>query len=244
LRISSAVPQLIARLEDPAGQVKMAAVEALAAIPDANASDALRAAAQAVSLDLQRAAIVGMGARQDPALRPVVAAALSSPDPAIRLVAASSIAAFAGAEVELQRLAASDSDAGVRHAAIELLAARDDAAATSALVRILERDPSSKAASAALGRGIDARIPTLLDLLGRSSDGLARALVSVLSRADSRAARAALDVVFESSNVAARRAAARVLSVLLDEAAKSSLARAAALDSDLEVRRICAAAIA
>jgi HEAT repeat protein len=244
LRIGSAVSQLIARLEDPAGQVKMAAVEALAAIPDANAGDALRAAAQAVSLDLQRAAIVGMGARQDPALRPVVAAALSSPDPAIRLVATSSIAAFAGAEIELQQRAASDSDPGVRLAAIELLAGRDDAAATSALVRILERDPGSKAASAALGRNIDARIPTLLDLLGRASDGLARALVSVLSRADSRAARAALDVAFESSNGAARRATARVLGVLLDDAAKSSLTRAATLDSDLEVRRICTAAIA
>lgn len=244
LRIASAVPQLIARLDDPAGQVKMAAVEALAAIPDPAAAEALRAAAASENHDLQRAAIIGMGTRPDAALRPVVAAALSSRDPAIRLVATSSIAAFAQAEVELRQVAVSDSDAAVRNAAIELLASRDDAAATSALVHVLEADPSSRAASAALSRTIDRRIPTLLELLTPAGEGLARALVGVLSRAESRAARAALDAAFLSSNVSARRAAARALSAILDDAARSSLARAATLDSDREVRRVCAAAIA
>jgi HEAT repeat protein len=244
LRIAEAVPELIASLSDAAGQVRMAAVEALAAIPGAAAASALAEASRSPSQDLRRAALLGIGARKDAALRPSLTEALASADPAIRLVAASGIAEFPGAEVELEQLAATDPDAGVRHAAIELLAGRQGEQDTAALMRILARDPSAQLVCSALARNLTARLPTLLRALDRANDVLARSLVGVLSRVDSRAARDALDVAFESNNVAARRAAARVLSVTLDDAAKASLARAATLDLDPEVRRICAAAIA
>jgi hypothetical protein len=83
-----------------------------------------------------------------------------------------------------------------------------------------------------------------LPILATADDSVARALLAVLSRSQSHQGRAALDVAFASPNVASRRAAARVLSLLLDDSAKSSLARAANGDSDAEVRRLCAAALA
>jgi HEAT repeat protein len=222
----------------------MAAVEALAAIPGESAGAALAEAARSANHDLRRAALLGIGARKDAALRPSLTAALESSDPTLRLVATSGIAEFPDAESELEKLAATDPDAAVRHAAIELLASRQDDEATSALVRILSRDPSAKAVCAALGRNLEARLSTILATLEQAGDVLARALLSVLAQADSRAARAALDTAFESSNVAARRAAARVLSVTMDDSARASLARGANLDADAEVRRICAAAMA
>lgn len=243
LGISSALPQLVEKLRDPAGQVKMAAVEALALTPGSAAQRALAAAASSENPDVKRAAIVGIGARNDPALRDVLLTALTSSDSAVRMVATSSIAAFAGAELELERVAATDQDTSVRRAAIELLASRDGADATLGLLRIFQRDPRIQDALAALGRHVDARIPSLLSRLADADDTLARGIVLVLTRAETRAARAALDVAFESGNSAARRATARALSLIADAAANASLARAATLDVDPEVRRFCAAAI-
>jgi HEAT repeat protein len=244
LRIESALPLLVERLDDTAGHVKVAAVEALAALRGEAALEALAAAARSSDLDVQRAALVGLGERAAPPLRPLLTAALDSQDSSIRLVAVSSLARFEGAETELSETAAKDTDAAVRSAAIELLASRTDVAATEALLALLARDPDSASAAAALARHAEARIPSISSLLEHANDALARALLAVISRAETPAGRAALDAAFASRNVAARRAAARALSVLLDEAAKSSLARAATVDPDAEVRRICAAAVA
>ncbi len=243
LRVVAALPAISARLDDPAGQVKMAAVEALAALPGEAARRALAQAAGSADLDIQRAAVVGAGERAEPELRPVLRAALASPDASIRLVAVSSIARFDGAESELGA-AATDVDAGVRGAALGLLATRSDSAASRMLLGLLVRDPESSSLMEALAQDVDSRIATILPQLETANDALARSLVAVLSRSRSPQGRAALDVVFASQNVAARRAAARVFSMLLDDSAKSSLARAANADGDAEVRRICSAALA
>lgn len=243
LGVVSALPAIRARLDDAAGQVKMAAVEALAALPGEAATQALAAAAASSDLDVQRAAVVGVGERAQPELRPVLRAALASPDASIRLVAVSSIARFADSESELGA-AVADPDAAVRNAALGLLANRSDAAASRILLGLLLRDPDSDLLVAALAQGVDGRIPNILPVLETANDSVARALLAVLARSQSAQSRAALDVAFASRNVASRRAAARVLSLLLDDSAKSSLARAAHGDSDAEVRRLCAAALA
>jgi HEAT repeat protein len=243
LGVVAALPAIRARLADAAGQVKMAAVEALAALPGEAALRALAEAADSPDLDVQRAAVVGVGERADPQLRPVLLAALASPDASIRLVAVSSIARFEATEAELGA-AASDADAAVRSAALGLLASRTDSASSRVLLRMLTQDPESAALVAALAQEVDSRIATLLPVLDTANDSLARALVAVLSRSPSHQGRTALDVAFASHNAASRRAAARVLSLLLDDSAKSSLARAANGDDDAEVRRLCAAALA
>ena len=243
LGVVAALPAIRARLDDAAGQVKMAAVEALAALPGEAAQRALAEAAASSDLDVQRAAVVGAGERAEPALRPVLLAALASPDPSIRLVAVSSIARFADAESELGA-AAADPDPAVRSAALGLLATRSDSAASRVLLGLLLREPDSSAVLAALAQGVDSRISAILPLLETANDSVARALLTVLARSPSPQSRVALDVAFASGNVASRRAAARVLSLLLDDSAKSSLARAANSDGDAEVRRLCAAALA
>jgi HEAT repeat protein len=243
LGVVAALPAIRARLDDSAGQVKMAAVEALAALPGEAALRALAQAAVSADLDVQRAAVVGAGERADPELRPVLLAALASPDASIRLVAVSSIARFDATESQLG-VAANDADAAVRSAALGLLASRTDSASSGVLLQMLAQDPESLTLVAALAQEVDSRLSAILPALATASDGVARALLAVLSRSPSQKGRAALDVAFASPNVASRRAAARVLSLLLDEAAKSSLARAANGDTDAEVRRLCAAALA
>jgi HEAT repeat protein len=242
--IGNAVAAIAAKLRDPAGQVQMAAIEALAAIPGEDAADELARLTQSDDLEVKRAAVVGVGERRDPRLRPVLDSALASTDPAIRLVAVSSVARFDGAEAELGKAASSDADPSVQGAAVELLAQRSNDEATRILLDLLERDPTEKKLQAALSRELDRRIPALLARLQSADDRLSRVLVGRLSHSDSRAARTALDDAFASHNAPARRAAARALSALLDDAARSALARAATTDSDAEVRRICAAVLA
>jgi chemotaxis methyl-accepting protein methylase/HEAT repeat protein len=209
-RDPAAVPLLVERLSDRAEQVKLAAVEALATIPGAAAGEALRGAARSDGREVERAAIVGIGARKDLALRDELLRSVQSADAGVRLVSLASLAAFPGAEAELERAARSDADGAVRGSAVEHLASLSNAAATAALARLLGENPTSKELLSALAQNVEARIPTLLSLLGASEESLARSLVAVLARADSRAARAAVDIAFESGNVAARRAAAHL----------------------------------
>jgi HEAT repeat protein len=193
---------------------------------------------------VQRAAVVGAGERAAPELRPLLIAAFASPDASIRLVAVSSLARFENTENELGAAAFDDPDAAVRGAALGLLASRSDSAASRTLLDLLIRDPESTTVVAALGQNVDQRIASILARLEAANDGLARALLAVLARSESHQGRAALDVALASPNVVVRRATARVLSLLLDDSAKSSLTRAASNDADAEVRRICAAAMA
>jgi HEAT repeat protein len=244
LSVVSALPLIVERLEDAAGQVKMAAVEALAALPGQAALEALTKAMRSNDPEVQRAAVVGAAERAEPELRPMLLAALASPDASIRLVAVSSLARFENTENELGAAAFDDSDAAVRAAALGLLANRSDSGASHTLLNLLTRDPESTAVVAALAQGVDQRIASILARLEAADDGLARALLAVLARSESQQGRAALDIALASPNIVVRRAAARVLSLLLDDSAKSSLARAASNDTDAEVRRICAAAMA
>lgn len=238
----AAVTAIAGKLGDPAGQVQMAAIEALAAIPNEAAGNELARLTQSDDLEVRRAAVVGVGERRDPKLKAVLVSALSSADPAIRLVAVSSVSRFEGTEPELET-AANDADPSVRNAAIELLAQRSNDRATRILLDLLEREPTAKKLSAALVRELDRRIPAIMARLQTADDVYARALVGLLSHSESRLSRAALDDAFASRHAPARRAAARALSLVLDDAARSALARAATTDSDAEVRRICAAVL-
>lgn len=243
LGIQAALPAIRARLDDAAGQVKMAAVEALAALPGEDARRALAEAAGSTDPDVQRAAVVGAGERAEPEMRPILHTALASPDASIRLVAVSSIARFPGAEAELAA-AVKDADSAVRGAALGLLANRTEASASRALLGLLLSEPESPALIAALAHDVDSRSAAILAQLETVDEAGARALLAVLARSQSAQGRTALDVAFASRNVAVRRASARVLSLLLDDSAKSSLARAANADDDAEVRRLSAAALA
>jgi HEAT repeat protein len=244
LGVLAASSKVEARLSDSAGQVRMAAVEALARIPGADAANALERLANVADPEIARAAIVGIGERGDASLRPIIAQALTSSDPAIRLVATSSLARFPGAEPELEQVVLADADLSVRRAAVELLGSNPSEVATQALVSLLAHEAHCELALAGLGQHLEARVPALFTALRGANDAQARLLLNVLSRSDLAAARRAIDEAFQLPNAAVRRAAAKILSLLLDDSAKSALARAASSDADPEVRRISAAAIA
>ena len=238
----AALGRIVARLADPAGQVRMAAVEALSRIPGAAATRALSEIAQTQDAEMARAAIVGIGERGEAALRPIVEQALRSDDATLRLVAVSSVARLGKAQGELGRIVQSDADPSVRRAAFELLANDPSELSTTTLLELLEAEQD--AALYGLAQHLEARLPVLAVALGAATDVLARQILSVLSRTELPSARRVVDQAFGMPNVSVRRAAAKVLSLLLDDEAKSSLARAASADPDPEVRRISALAIA
>ena len=228
-------------LHDPAGQVRVAAVEATAKLGGQHALGLLQEAARSDDPNVRRAALVGLGEIRRPEVFPILTEALGSSDAGMRLVALSSIAAsnVADATTIVMR-ACADPDARVRNAAIGLLAERGGAATTDWLIEQLsgtERD----AALAALANPVEGRIEGILLALESANETLAEALVRVLLAMRRPAGNAAVEAALRLDNVHARRAAARGLVGLDTGAAKSALAEAATSDSDPDVRRISAA---
>ncbi len=244
LAVVAALPALRSRLDDEAGQVKMAAVEALAALPARAAARALAEAASSADVDVQRAAVVGAGERAEPELRPVVVAALGNQDPSIRLVAVSSIARFEGAEAELAAAAQGDTDGVVARRGLEPVGQSQRRRGVSRIARLA----GARSGVDRPGRGAqpNGRRPHR-DHFGGARDSRRRAGQVAVGGVVALAVTAGPSGARRSARFAQRRGAARgarVMSLLLDDSAKSSLARAASADGDAEVRRICAAALA
>ena len=239
---------VVALMDDEAGQVRVAAVEALAHLRTDKALAALRRAAASPDADLQRAALLGLGTQRQAQSLPALLAALESKDAATRLVGVSALAAFAppgptGAEVlpALAR-AAHDPDESVRTAAMGFLAARQEPAATALLVGLLAQPAARAAALAALAQPVPGRIAGLQAGLESADDELAPLVVAALARMGRADATAALVDALTGPNAHSRRAAAGALAQL-GPGAHSELARAAAEDPDPEVRRLCAEAL-
>jgi HEAT repeat protein len=228
-------------LDDPAGQVRVAAVEATAKLGGQQALSLLQNAARSADPDVRRAALVGLGEIRRPEALPVLVAELESHDPGMRLVALSAIAAMGSAQATTVVMrAGSDPDARVRSAAIGLLAQRGGARTTDWLIEQLssaERD----AALAALSYPVEGRIEGILLALESANDTLAELLVRALLGMRGPAGNAAVEAALRLENVHARRAAARGLVALGTPAAHVALADAATNDSDADVRRIGAA---
>ena len=103
---------IAARLTDDAGQVRVAAVEALSHLTGDVAFEALRRTAEVDEPDVRRASLVGLGISKRPEALPVVLAATDSTDAATRLVALSALVAFEDPRVlpALARAAADDDE--------------------------------------------------------------------------------------------------------------------------------------
>lgn len=241
LAYAPAATQVAKLLEDPAGQVRVAAIEALSHLHSEDAHAALRQAAASDDADVKRAALVGLGiARRDEDL-PLLLGAVNDSDTATRLIALSAIAGFRSSVV-LGALssAASDSDEQVRSAAIGFLASRAEPEATEVLIELLASDAAQERAKAALLIRSEGRISGLLSALGSANHELAPIIISILARIDRPEARAALSCALELNNVAARKAAASALAARRTPEALVALRQAAQNDPDQEVRHICA----
>lgn len=239
-----AVDPVIGLLSDPAGQVRVSAVEALSHLHSPAAFEALQRLSQADDADLRRAAVVGLGiGKWEHAVQALVGAARST-DPATRLVAVSAIAEFAAPEalITLGR-AARDPDEAVRSAAIGFLASRPSRDATKLLIELATEDPHNPQVLAGLALAAEGRITGLVEALQQADDELAARLVSALTRMRSAAAVEALLVVAGSRNPAARRAVAPALAAVGTTEAIAALRRLSSSDDDAEVRRVSALAL-
>lgn len=238
------VEVIAALLHDTAGQVRVAAVEALSHMHSDVAFAALSEAVAAEEPDMQRAALIGLGLGKRPASLPVLIASMSSPEPATRLVAVSSIAGFDAPEVvpALKR-AAIDKDESVRIAAVGFLAACTTVEATTALIELLGEGEREARILMALSIASEGRIDGILSALSTSDDELSPRLISALARMHRPEATAALLAAFSLPNVPARKAAAATLGAIGTPEALDALRRAAAADPNIEVRRICSLAL-
>ncbi len=243
--IEAAARPIAELLDDPAGQVRVAAVDALSHLQTPIASEALRRAAESDDPDVTRAALIGMGIRKDPEGLPTLLEKAPATEPATRLVAISAIADFAGDEVEeALATAARDPDESVRTAAIGFLAARPGVRATRRLVALLAFRPVRDLVESSLTVPVDGRIEGLLAGLEEADDEQAPRLVSALLRLRQPHATALLRRVLAMPNAPARKAALSGLSTRPDRDARDALKVASGSDPDPEVRRIAALLLA
>jgi HEAT repeat protein len=241
---ASAAETLLGLAEDPAGQVRVAAVDALAKLRTPAALEALGRAALHADLEVRRAALAGIGFTKSLAFLPLLLSASESLDTATRLVSVSALASIGDAQA-LERVcdvAHTDAEPSVKNAAIELLGETANPQATVALIALLASASCRSRAVQALSRHAEARAPHLAAALEDASAELAEALVTVLTSLPQSSAEPLLLAALKLANEPARRAAVRALCFAFDsEQSAQALARAASHDPDPEVRRIAAA---
>lgn len=245
LGLPALAPLIAARLEDPAGQVRVAAIEALSHVDTPVATQALIGAArEGVDADVRRAALIGLGIARRPESASILVHAAHSDDPSTRLVAISALSGFEGVEVlDHLEAAARDPDESVRTAAVGFLAAREGEEPARRLVALLADPRLRGQALAALSRWSPARVRVLVEALARADDEQAPLLAAALARMQKPEARAALLGVLTTSGRSGRRAAAEIAAGLGGADMRAALETRASRDSDAEVRRVCALAI-
>jgi len=243
LKDAEAADDIAGLLDDNAGQVRVAVVEALAILQGVRAMDALHQAAAIGDPDVKRAALVGLGHVKDVSSLRVLRQALLGADPATRLVAVSALAGYDLALVgEDLDQALSDPDAGVRSATIALLAALPGLEATRLMVARLTDPRVQGALVDAMTKPVDGRIDGLAQALSNATAETAPLIVSALARIRSGEATLALEEAFTSKDVTVRRAVAPALATMRSSSSRALLSRAASEDSDPRVREIGAAA--
>ena len=237
------VDAILGLVNDPAGQVRVAAIEALSRLETPAAMKALRSAAAAQDPDVQRAALLGLGSRRVPEALPVLLQAVRSPDASTRLIALSAVAVYDGADgVTELATATGDPDAAVRDAAIGFLAMREEPAASAALITLLSSPTASDRAVEALAAAGPGRTAVVAAALEESDAELSTSLVAVLARMRRAEGLHAIIQALSLPNVFARRAAANALGALAAPEARQALKHATDFDPDPEVRRVALAA--
>jgi HEAT repeat protein len=235
-----------ALLRDTAGQVRVAAVEALSHMPTEIAFRALCEAVTSSEPDVERAALIGLGIAKKEESVPVLVEAAVHGDAATRLVAVSALAGFADRHViPVWARAAHDTDQAVRNAALGHLSNREGAEATQALIALLSSTkPGTSAVLSALAVPVNGRIAAILTALRQADDELAPKLTSVLARMRRAEASAALLSAFQFSNSACRKAAASALAATGSQDGIVALRRAAIDDHDPQLKQICSLLLA
>jgi HEAT repeat protein len=244
LRDTDSSPTIVGLLDHPAGQVRVAAVEALAHLQTPEARHALRAAVSSPDADVRRAALVGLGMSRHEEALPILVDAARSADLATRLIALSALADQDRPEVLPVLLqAANEPEETIREAAISRIAEWNGPGATHVLVGLLGSQVTRERALEGLTLPAPGRIAGILAALEGADGELAGLLVSALARMNRAEGRAAIVSALEMSSTFPRRAAAEALGALAVREGTDALARAAEHDPDPEVRRLASLAL-
>jgi HEAT repeat protein len=244
LQVTASADKIEALLDDAAGQVRVAAVEAIARLGGAHALAALEHASLASDLDVRRAALTGLARICRPSALAILLRAAESEDATTRLAAASAIAETTSPEaVSALIRVGSDPDQRVRAAAFDLLAARPEPQATRWLIERLAFDVEREHALSGLARPVEGRVEGILSALETADATTSAWLVEALLCMRRPNGTAAVEAALHLENVYARRAAAAALGNVDSAAARDALSRAATLDPDVEVRRLSAGAV-
>lgn len=239
-------PRLLDALrDDPAPQVRLAAIDAVGRMGTAEALDALEPLTRSADPDLADAAIRAIGHIEGAAPLPMLERYLRAPETRRRIAAVTAIAARAEppAIELLQWAAAADEEPDVAGAAIEGLAAiaqRPDAqgaGAVRALMALTSEPARREAATDALGRLPPRRIDDVAAGLRHASAVVRRATVDALSRMKHPSASRALESALDDAEPSVRLAAIRELKHLGSRAAERRLMTLARTDPDAAVRR-------
>lgn len=240
LKYAPACAEIAKLLDDEAGQVRVAAVEALSHFDLPAAHEALRLAAEKSDLEVRRAALIGLGIVHKPEDLQLLLKNLNAADPATRLVALSAIANFPTENVlNAFKAAATDANEQISTSAINFLGARQEQEATEVLVDLLLNPKLNEKAKVALRMPSNGRAAGLLVALQSADHELAAHLVSLLSKLPTVESRNSLLAAIKLHNVAARKAAAPVLAARRDPEMHIALQEAAENDPDHEVQQIC-----
>jgi HEAT repeat protein len=247
-----AVPAIVTRLrQDPAGHVRLAAIDVIGRLKPAEALDILEPLTRLADEDAARAAIVALGHVDRDEVLPILERSRRAPEPWRRLATIEAMAGRTEPSIPelLQWMAAADAHADVVAAAIDALsrlALRADALgtdATRALIALTAEPSRREAAVAALGNLPARRIADLAGGLQHASIDVRRACVEALGRMKHAEASRAAESALDDGSPLVRLAAVAELKRLGTRSPQRKLMTLARTDPDVEVRRAAMRAV-
>jgi HEAT repeat protein len=239
------LPAVFALLErDPAGQVRLAAIDALGRLDAPDAVATLQALSVSPEADIARAAIRALALTHDAAAKPALESLIRAAETWRRLEAVVAIGARGGAEAAstLQWVAAADTDRDVVSAAIGALAlmgSREGANQTTAIEALiaLTAEPTRRETVISSLAGLPSRqIDKVAAGLRHPSPDVRRATIEALSRMRHPQASAAIERALEDAVPGVRATAVAELRRLGGRTAARKLLALARTDPDIEVR--------
>jgi HEAT repeat protein len=252
-RLAAALPRLAELAREPgAMHVRIAALEAVAAIDGADAAGILLPYADEDPAELAAAALRGLGRVSGyPAAAAALRAALRSTDPARRLAAVDGLAGQPDADTveALKWTAGADQDDRVAEAAVNALGAlagRADVAATAAagaLAALTAEPRRREAAIAALASLPVTRIDRVAAGLSDPRPAVRGGIIAALGRLKHPDASAAIRAALADEDPSVREAAITALDRLGARGTSRQFAEMARDDASRAVRRAAAAAL-
>jgi HEAT repeat protein len=236
---------------DRAGQVRLAAVDALGRLDPPEVVTMLQPLTVSSDADLARAAIRALGRTRDARAQPILESLTRAADAGRRMEAVAAIGVRGGFEAAatLQWVAAADAEADVSGAAIAALVAigsrggEDATAATTALIALTAERAKRETVIASLAGLPPRRIGDLASGLGHPSPDVRRATIEALGRMRQPDASRWIERALEDAVPAVRAAAVAELRRLGSRTAAKTLLRLARTDPDSGVRRAAVMAV-